>query len=43
MAKIKVDYKTINLGLYSDIEKAVEARKKAEIKYSFHKNHGVNL
>lgn len=43
MAKIKVDYKTINLGLYSDIEKAVEARKQAEELYGFHENHGVNL
>ena len=28
------------LGTYHDINEAVEARKKANIKYGFHENHG---
>lgn len=43
MARIKVDYKDIHLGLYSDISDAVKARKRAENNYGFHKNHGINL
>lgn len=33
IAGIKVNYKRINLGRYNDIQDAIEARKKAEIKY----------
>ncbi|MCP5095383.1 MAG: hypothetical protein GY943_07520 [Chloroflexi bacterium] len=39
-ANISVDYKTISLGLYDDFNVAVVARKVAERKYGFHKNHG---
>lgn len=33
IAQISVDYKNINLGRYDRIEDAIEARKRAEIKY----------
>jgi len=33
VASIVVDYKTINLGYYDDIEDAIRVREKAEIKY----------
>lgn len=39
-AAIVVDYKTIHLGRYDDLEDAIRARKSADIKYGFHKNHG---
>jgi hypothetical protein len=39
-AYIAVNGKIINLGTYRDIEGAVSARKKAEIKYKYHENHG---
>ncbi|AUR92754.1 HNH nuclease [Vibrio phage 1.176.O._10N.261.55.F5] len=39
-AKIKVSGKTICLGRYKDKEDAIRARKKANIKYGFHENHG---
>lgn len=38
---IGVNLKSIYLGLYSDIKKAISIRKKAEVKYGFHKNHGA--
>lgn len=31
----------VSLGLYEDLDDAREARRKAEIKYGYHKNHGV--
>jgi len=40
-AQIKVNYKAISLGCFSDIHNAIKARKDAEIKYGFHKNHGI--
>jgi len=40
VAQIKVNYKVIYLGYYTDIDGAVAARKQAEIDYGFHKNHG---
>ena len=40
-ASIKVLGKTINLGLFKNIDEAIYARKKAEIKYKFHSNHGL--
>jgi hypothetical protein len=39
-AEIKVKQKTINLGGFKDINDAIKARKAAEFKYGFHKNHG---
>lgn len=40
-AHITVSGKQLSLGLFEDFSKAVTARKKAENKYGFHKNHGV--
>ena len=39
-AYIGVNKKRKYLGYYSSIDKATEARKAAEIKYGYHKNHG---
>lgn len=39
-ACIKVNGKLIHLGLYSEKDLAIKARKEAEVKYKFHKNHG---
>ena len=39
-AQIKVNQKNINLGSFTNINDAIAARKVAEIKYGFHKNHG---
>jgi len=39
-ARIKVRGTSIHLGLFTRKEDAIEARKKAEIEYSFHENHG---
>lgn len=39
-SQIKVDGKIIWLGSFIDKDEAVLARKQAEIKYGFHKNHG---
>ena len=43
VAIIKVEGKIISLGRYTDKNEAVEARKKAEIKYGFHANHGRRI
>lgn len=40
VAKIKVDYKSITLGTFEDINDAIAARKAAEVEYNFHPNHG---
>lgn len=40
IAEIKVHRKKIHLGVFSSIELAKIARKDAEAKYKFHKNHG---
>lgn len=40
VARIKVNGVTISLGTFDTFEAAVFARKAAEIKYKFHKNHG---
>lgn len=40
-AFITVDQKHIYLGLFTDINDAISARKQAEIDYNFHNNHGV--
>ena len=39
-ATIMIYYKRIHLGLYTNKDDAIEARKAAEVKYGFHKNHG---
>jgi len=39
-AKIMVDGKNINLGVFSNIEDAAIARKAANKKYKFSQNHG---
>lgn len=39
-ARIKVDYKLLYLGNFSNKEDAITARKAAEVKYGFHQNHG---
>jgi len=38
---IKVDGKQIHLGFFKDKSEAVSARKAADIRYGFHKNHGA--
>ena len=40
IAQIGVNRKTIVIGTFSSKEEAISARKLAEIKYGFHKNHG---
>jgi hypothetical protein len=39
-AYIKIDDKNISLGYFNLLEDAIMARKAAELKYGFHKNHG---
>lgn len=39
-AYIMVNYKQIYLGLFCELEDAIEARRLANIKYKFHSNHG---
>ena len=39
-SRIAVNGKDIYLGLFKNKDAAIEARKLAEIKYNFHKNHG---
>ena len=39
-ATITVNKKQIHLGLFDDINDAIDARHKANIKYGFHSNHG---
>ena len=39
-AKITVNGKNIYLGYFKEKEDAIKARKEAEAKYKFHKNHG---
>lgn len=41
VAQIRVSNKTIHLGSFRDIELAKSARLDAEIKYGFHRNHGL--
>ena len=40
-SKIKVNYVPISLGSFDSITDAAAARKRAEIKHGFHKNHGA--
>jgi hypothetical protein len=37
---IRIDYKPVHLGDYTNKDDAIEARKAAEVKYGFHENHG---
>ena len=37
---VRVEGKLKNLGYFISLDKAIEARKKANIKYGFHPNHG---
>ena len=39
-AYIRVNYKKIHLGYYTNKDDAIEARRDAEVKYGFHENHG---
>lgn len=39
-AGIMINQKAYNLGTFKNKEDAIKARKEAEIKYGFHKNHG---
>jgi len=39
-AQIAVSGRVIYLGLFTDLDEAVTARKAAEVKYNFHANHG---
>lgn len=41
-AQISVNGKIIYLGIFSDFNAAVSARKVAENRYEFHRNHGEN-
>jgi len=43
LAKITVNKKYIHLGYFSDKTKAAKARKAAERKFGFHKNHGLDF
>lgn len=40
---IKVNYKQINVGRYSDLDQAIKARQEANEKHNFHANHGKEL
>jgi hypothetical protein len=40
VAQIRINYKTIYLGCFKDIEDAILARKAAETEFGFHPNHG---
>lgn len=41
-ARIQVNGKPICLGVYKNKKDAIKARKEADIKYGFHKNHGAS-
>jgi hypothetical protein len=40
MSVIKVHQKNVYLGQFSDVRDAIDARKRAEVFYGFHENHG---
>lgn len=42
-SNIRVNWKLIHLGTFSDIKDAIKARKEAEEKYGFHENHGKRI
>jgi len=41
-AQVSVSGKVIHLGFFKELNDAINARKKANVKHKFHKNHGVN-
>ncbi|MCP4060719.1 MAG: HNH endonuclease [Pseudoalteromonas sp.] len=41
--QISVKNKTKHIGVYGELSEAVKARKNAEIKFGFHKNHGKGV
>ena len=43
VAQIGVEGSVIHLGTFNDKEEAVNIRKEAELKYGFHKNHGIMI
>lgn len=40
-ARIRHEYKSINLGVYDTLHEAIEVRKAAERSYGFHPSHGA--
>ena len=42
-AKICVGGRSVYLGVFTDLSCAALARKRTEVKYGFHKNHGIAL
>lgn len=42
-AFINVDKRTVSLGTYTRKKEAIQARKDANLKYGFHRNHGRNI
>lgn len=40
--KVTSEGKQIHIGYFENIEDAIEARNKANVKYGFSKNHGIN-
>lgn len=43
IAQVFVNRNKIHLGVFVNFEDAVKARKEADIKYGFHKNHGKDI
>lgn len=43
IVSIRVNYKSIHVGVFDNLDDAVIARKKAEREYGFHENHGEQL
>jgi len=43
VASIKINNKSIHLGIFKNKDEAINCRKTAEIKYNYHKNHGQKL
>lgn len=43
ISQIRVNYEVIYLGIFSDKKDAIDARRLANIRYGFHKNHGVSV
>lgn len=42
VARIRHDRKTIHLGRFDNIDDAISIRKEANVKYGYHKNHGMS-